>query len=543
MWCASFDQSHKREMNRLLDFGEQNQDIPNDTPLRGYHPRFRRTELMDITKSNIPRKWLLASTLQAALAENPEEHSRQNYSESLNDARRRVGARPSMPRQTYSGDRFIPCRRGYSFEAAHCLLRKESEDTEGSITIDVHKQLDLLHVTHQREACQAIMTEQAVIPGLNQTKILHYSNSTQSENPRRTGSKKVGNWRCTPRKRTLIGSIDKILCISDSTEGDNIDLVDWSCNDMIGVGSRNCVRVCSDDGTMLATWQDKDRPRVIKWSNDGSKLAVCTSFKIILYNLERKKSMWDASCRCLIATTHNYCVICCICWSSGDRHVVTGCLGSISVYASDTGKLISTNMKHMARISSLNFSPNFKYLVTTAQDKTVGVFIWPDLTPCYHIKFAKNIKAIAWHPQVSNTLCIGDGHDGSLSLWDINKKVMTANVCVKSHGLCVENFAWNKLSGELVVHWTYKVANKRYTIVPVLASFDRIVDALPLATKEAHISFLKFNATHEELITYGNEVFSIWKFFGNEKFQYGRQIPLYNSTRCRQGVLVHNPIR
>lgn len=54
--------------------------------------------------------------------------------------------------------------------------------------------------------------------GLNQTKILHYSNSTtQSQNPRRF--KKVGNWKCTPRKKTLIESIDKILCISDSTEG------------------------------------------------------------------------------------------------------------------------------------------------------------------------------------------------------------------------------------------------------------------------------------------------------------------------------------
>lgn len=88
---------------------------------------------------NIPRKWFLASTLQAALAENPEEHSRQNFSESLNNAK--IRAPSSMPRQTYSGDRFIPCRRGYSFEAAHCLLRKESEDTEGSITIDVHKQV------------------------------------------------------------------------------------------------------------------------------------------------------------------------------------------------------------------------------------------------------------------------------------------------------------------------------------------------------------------------------------------------------------------
>lgn len=32
-------------MSRLLDFEEQNHDAPSDTPLRGYHPRFRRTEL------------------------------------------------------------------------------------------------------------------------------------------------------------------------------------------------------------------------------------------------------------------------------------------------------------------------------------------------------------------------------------------------------------------------------------------------------------------------------------------------------------------
>ncbi|XP_072749606.1 protein cortex isoform X2 [Anoplolepis gracilipes] len=531
-------------MNRLLDFEEQNQDASNDTPLRGYQQRFRRTELLDITKPNVPRKWFLASTFQAGLTENPEERNTQNFSNSLNDTK--VKACPFMPRQTYSGDRFIPCRRGYSFEAAQCLLRKEFKDPEEIPTIDIHKQLDLLHVTHEREALHAMMTEKAVIPGLNQTKILHYSNlTTQSQNPRRTGSTKEGSWKCIPRKKTLIGSIDKILCMSDSSEDDNINLVDWSCNDMISISSRNFVKVYSNDRTMLTTWEQKDHPltiKVIKWSNDGNKLAVCTDFKIILYNLERKKSIWKSSCKCLMGVTHNFCVLRCICWSFGDRHIVTGCLGSISVYASNTGKLINTNVRHVARILSLNFSPNFKYLVSTAEDKTVGVFIWPDITPCYHIKFPKNVKVVAWHPQVSNTLCVGDGNSGSLSLWNIDKKAMIANVCVKSHRPRVENFAWNKLSGELVVHWTYSVDNKRYTIIPVLASFDRIVDALPLS-KEAHISFLKFNATHEELITYGNEVFSTWKFFGNEKFQYKRQVPLYNSIRRRQGVLIHNPIR
>ncbi|KMQ96411.1 protein cortex [Lasius niger] len=97
---------------------------------------------------------------------------------------------------------------------------------------------------------------------------------------------------------------------------------------------------------------------------------------------------------------------------------------------------------------------------------------------------------------MSGTLCIGDSHNGSLSLWDINAKAMTANICVKDREFCVENLVWNKLSGELVVHWTYR-SDKRYTIAPVLASFDRIVDELPLFTEKLY--FLKFNATHEQL--------------------------------------------
>lgn len=74
---------------------------------------------------------------------------------------------------------------------------------------------------------------------------------------------------------------------------------------------------------------------------------------------------------------------------------------------------------------------------------------------------------------------------------------MTAFVRTKFNGH-VENLAWNKLSGELVVHWSYLEGDNRYTIVAVLASFNRIVDVLPV-NKETQLSFLKFNAAHEQL--------------------------------------------
>jgi len=108
-------------------------------------------------------------------------------------------------------------------------------------------------------------------------------------------------------------------------------------------------------------------------------------------------------------------------------------------------------------------------------------------------------QAIAWHPQVPDLLCIGGRKNGSLSLWNVNKCAMTAFVRAKFNGR-VENLAWNKLSGELVVHWTYKEEDNIYTIVAVLASFNRIVDVLPL-DKEIRLCFLKFNAAHEQLST------------------------------------------
>ncbi|EFN61017.1 hypothetical protein EAG_14347 [Camponotus floridanus] len=316
---------------------------------------------------------------------------------------------------------------------------------------DIHKQIELLNITHQREAWRALMAEQTIIPDLNQIKILHYSNSTmQSQNLQRTESKEERKWKCTPRKKTLIGNVEKILCLDSSEEDNKVGLIDWSCNGLISFGNQNGISICNRDGIELGMCKEKNA-KVVKWSNDGSKLAICTSLRIILYDLEKEKSIWNISSKCLRALPHsNHC----ICWSFDDRYIVIG---------------------------------------------------------------------------------------RSLMLWNVNKKTIIDHKSVKSYDFRVENLVWNKLSGELVVHWTYREGNKRYSIVPVLASFDRIVDALPLK-HQTHISFLKFNGTHEELITCDNEVFSIWNFFG-EKSQYGRQVPLYNSTRQKQGVLNRNPIR
>ncbi|XP_011696844.1 PREDICTED: protein cortex isoform X2 [Wasmannia auropunctata] len=546
-------------MNRfLLDLQNidwQNQGIANDTPLRGDYPRLRRTtELLDGTKSIIPRKWLLSSTPQKAIDEEPEQSDAQKF---RHPNCIKIKTFPLISKQIYSGDRFLPCRRGYSFEMAHYLLRK-NDKVENTHIIDVCKEVDSLDVTYRRKALRAMIIERVLMPELDQDKILRFSGSmVRPRNPPRPEyEEKKGSWKCAPRKRSLIGSADKMLSIPDrfpDSLSNNSKAVDWSCNDMIAVTDYDRLNIYDNNSEKVSSYRantDTDSVEItdIKWGDDGNKLIMSVYIPIAhistltMYDLKKEKILWEVTCECWSLFAEAGCVMRCICWSARDRQIVTGCNSKISMFDSGTGKFLYSKHQHDSDILTLSFSPNFKHLVSTAQDRLVRVFAWPELTPCFNIRFYKPIKAVAWHPQVPDLLCLGGRKNGSLSLWNVNKCAMMAHVRPKFNG-CVENLAWNKLSGELIVHWTYKEGDNKYTIVAVLASFNRIVDVLPL-DKETQLSFLKFNATHERLITFcSNNVCSIWNFFGNEKSFQGQCTRHCSSSQRRQGVMVHNPIR
>jgi len=63
----------------------------------------------------------------------------------------------------------------------------------------------------------------------------------------------------------------------------------------------------------------------------------------------------------------------------------------------------------------------------------------------------------------------------------------------------VEHVLWNKLSGELVVHWIHEGRQKENTI-SIFANFSRIVDTVSIA-KEEQVSLLMFNHAHDKLST------------------------------------------
>ncbi|XP_036151155.1 protein cortex [Monomorium pharaonis] len=468
----------------------------------------------------IPRKWLLASTpLDKCEAGDNPEPEQCNAQKFQHPNCIKIETCPLISKHTYPGDRFLSSRRGFSVDMAHYLLTKDDTTKKDDIHIlDVCKEVESLDTTYRRKALRAIMIEWSLMPELDRGKILRFSGSmTRPQNPPYPEYEKKGNWKCLPRKKTLIGSADRMLCMPDTVSVLNDKAVDWNCHELIAVSDCNLLTIYYNNGekitTITTTGTDPDNPNTkitdLKWSNDGDKLTISLFVPVVrlsslmLYDLRKAKISWTVYCKCWIPIENKGCVMRCICWSANDHQIVTGCSGKISVYEADTGKLLNRKRVHESDILTLSFSPNFKYLVSSARDKIVRLFTWPEFTPCFNIKFYKPVKAVAWHPQVSGLLCIGGRKNGSLSLWNVNKCAMTAFVRTKFDGR-VENLAWNKLSGELVVHWTYKEEDNRYTIVAVLASFNRIVDVLSL-DKETKLSFLKFNATHKQLMLCSGE--------------------------------------
>ncbi|XP_014477600.1 PREDICTED: uncharacterized protein LOC106746015 isoform X2 [Dinoponera quadriceps] len=407
------------------------------------------------------------------------------------------------------------------------------------------KQVELLNTTYRREAMRAMMISQECVSGLNQKRILQTFIERRQESSYfaaqgRPGS--GGKWKCAPRKKPLIGSPEKMLSLS-ADQSDDARPIDWSCMDVFVVSNPSSLTIYDSNGTASDTIHLWEGPAAVKWSNDGVKIACTfrTSMQVKLYDSRKKKFLWSVSCYCFFNSYVASCNNCCICWSHDDSLIVTACSGMLSVFQSNTGELLMRKHAHLADIITLNFSSNFKYLVSTAQDKNVRIHTWPNLTDWYNIGFTDSIKAVAWHPEISGLLCIGGSRDSSLSLWNINTYTMIDYLPAKFQG-CVENLAWNKLSGELVVHWSYAVGDKRYSVIPILANFERIVDAIPL-DKSERLSFFKFNTTHKQLVTYCNDVFSIWNFFGDEKPPGERYQHLYSTAGQRQGVIVRNLIR
>ncbi|KOC64464.1 Cell division cycle protein 20 like protein [Habropoda laboriosa] len=437
------------------------------------------------------------STFQLAREERTKASTTHYQITTLKSAAQACNPCPSrIPTQICLDDRFIFRRYKYNFEAANYLLTKKTTTTLEENVLDVFKQGD-------------------VIPGMRQKQVLRCSHlSSENKLPGNLAGRpkelwdeeyfEDGMWKSKPRKRPLIGAMDSLLDMPgfQPLPRHHCRLLDWSSKNMIAAAIQDYV-MFYDTHTpqIMEPVENVEVTNIcaVKWNNAGNKLVICTLLsEIKLYCLETLKVIWTTMCNS--SEYNSPCHVRCVCWYQDDQYIVTGCKGLITIYSTKKGIVVNSVMAHNTGLLTLVFSPNYEYLVSSATDMTVRIFRWSSLVLSLDITYYEPTRALAWHPYESALLCIGGGlGDASLSLWNVNKLDPVSYRHVDFQG-AVENLAWNKISGELVVQWSHWTGQNRCTMMPVLASLDHIVDELPV-DKDSQVHDITWNSDHTQLGT------------------------------------------
>ena len=94
-----------------------------------------------------------------------------------------------------------------------------------------------------------------------------------------------------------------------------------------------------------------------------------------------------------------------------------------------------------------------------------------------------------------------------MTIWNVNTQTPLQYRRINFTG-AIENLTFNKITGELVVQWTYWEHDERFVQIAILASLDQVVDVIPIE-KRIRTWNLLWSPTHTRM---GEEMYLNIKF-------------------------------
>ncbi|XP_011497839.1 PREDICTED: cell division cycle 20.5, cofactor of APC complex-like [Ceratosolen solmsi marchali] len=426
-------------------------------------------------------------------------------------------------------DRFIPRRRGVNVDVSHYHHTRNAVSEKDGVYLDVFEEVKNATDRWRRKYMDNAFQILNILNGLHNKRVLNIGESS-SIDLKKLKLREFNDdcqWDCRPRKQPLMNMKGENLK-SYRDHGAQIfrfamairfkNLIDWSSKNILAAGLADTMCICNVDFKHLSKVYRIDHTSYLcclKWNNEGNQIAMSgVDGSTSTYDTHSNKVIWTRKCPCYDIHPKK-CKVSCTIWAKMDEHIINACDdGCLSILSSSNGSLITS--KHFHReIFSISVSPNDQYLVVSGTDKLVKLFDYPSLVQLFEIVFYACIKAFAWHPWSSGILCIGGGPgDASVSLWNVNSQRQLGYRKVKFVG-SVDSMMFNKLSGELLVHWYYLENDRLRSKIAILAGLDHIVDAVPIQSEHRMLNIV-WSPDHTKLAMQYRDTLVIWNFFGNE---------------------------
>ncbi|KAF9310464.1 substrate-specific activator of APC-dependent proteolysis [Podila horticola] len=315
----------------------------------------------------------------------------------------------------------------------------------------------------------------------------------------------------SPKKatRTVGASPFKVLDAPDLKDDFYLNLVDWSSQNVLGVGLGSCVylwHALNGKVTQLCDLGDDDSVASLSWISMGTHLAVGTDSGTV--------QIWDVatSCRVRSMTGHQQRVGV-LAWSG---HTLTSGSRDRNIYHRDVRAQSMWTHKleaHTGEVCGLKWNVSGTQLASGGNDNRLMVWEKGATKPLYKFRdHTAAVKAIDWNPHSSGVLASGGGTvDRHIRFWNTNTGQA---IGAYDTGSQVCNLVWSKTTNELVSTHGY---SQNQVFVWKYPSMEQIA---VLKGHTYRVLYLSLSPDGQTIVTgAGDETLRFWNVFQKSKVE------------------------
>ncbi|KAJ3146359.1 ubiquitin-protein transferase activating protein [Irineochytrium annulatum] len=425
--------------------------------------------------------------------------------------------KPKTP-TVYKFDRFIPNRAGMDMQSSHYHLSQSSSDEDSatgsrngdSKTPSRQRPLDAAALAYQSEvarACGVSINKRILAFKLEPP-------TTTSANPLKTLWKGARPTQPPANRRRIPTLPEKVLDAPGLADDYYLNLLDWSCGNVMGVGLDKSVFVWNGtsgavgelarpEGVRLSNSEEPEPDQVssVGFTPDGHHLAVGLG--------SGDCQVWDVESQTLLRTMRGHVSrVGVLSWDQ--RHLVSSGSRSGRIFHHDVrvrDHKVGEIAAHTAEVCGLQWRPDGGALASGGNDNLVNVYdarsSVPKMTKANH---TSAVKAVAWCPWQLNLLATGGGsHDRQIHFWNPSTSALLSSIDTGSQ---VTSILWSRDYRELLS--THGYPDNQLTIW----SYPSLARVADLPGHDSRVLYSALSPDGQTVVTgAGDENLKFWRVF------------------------------
>ncbi|ORZ26541.1 WD40-repeat-containing domain protein [Lobosporangium transversale] len=317
-------------------------------------------------------------------------------------------------------------------------------------------------------------------------------------------SRSSSNLNLQLKKRTILTSPDRVLDAPGLMDDYYLNLLDWSCSNMIAIALDKSVFVWDAESghaeSLLTLTGNTDAVASVSWAYDGLSLAVGT--------FKGDTQIWDIETKTKVRSMSGHVArVGVLAW---DKHILSSGCRDGSIWNHDVriqNHKVAELLCHTNEVCGLAWRSDGSQLASGGNDNLVNIWDARSVVPKYtKSNHTAAVKALAWCPWQNNLLATGGGtYDKQIHFWN---STTGARVNTLNTGSQVTSIVWSTEYKEFMSSHGYPDNNLSIYGYP---SMTKIIDIPAHDSRILHTALSPDGQTVATVAS--DENLKFWKLF------------------------------